>query len=206
MAFTLETYSDARPRLFHLTARQNIDAILASRELRSAGAIFAQAGHGSEARTRRPDAKVIDLGGARTHIRDQRPLHAGNVRLPADWQFEDLVALLNAHVFFWPGAHSGPIAYGIRHFRRYRDDECVVLSVGASDLFAANAPRAPLFCAYNSGSPRCSCGRKSPRGPETFVAASAFPRGPGAVVEVVFRDHAVLPAHAVTLHEVTEFD
>lgn len=206
MPFSIEAYTDARPRLFHLTARQNVRSILASGELRSAGAIFAQAGHGAEQRKRRPDSTIIALDGVRTHIRDQRPLHAGNVRLPAGWEFDDLVALLNAHVFFWPGSQSGPIAYGIRHFRRYRDEDCAVLSVSASDLFAANAPSTPLFCAYNSGSPRCSGGHKSPRGPDTFIPAPAFPRGPAGVVEVVFRDRAVLPAHAVTIHDVAEFD
>ncbi|MEO1716406.1 MAG: hypothetical protein AAFR76_04775 [Planctomycetota bacterium] len=142
---------------------------------------------GSSVRNRRRSGEWIECDGCRVHIRDQAPLHRGSVWLSDGWDFEDLVEHLNDHVFFWPGTANRPIAHGRRHFKRYSADDVVVLAIDTQALFASNSTLPPRFCRYNSGSPRCSGGRGSPRGPRTFLAAEEFHQRPSDVVEVTFR-------------------
>ncbi len=130
-------------------------------------------------------------------LRDQDPFHAGNVAFDPGWGEGDVVELLNARVYFWPGSLDGPIDYGVRHFRRYESQRPAVLRVSFADLLACNPTAAPELCAYNSGAPRCSGGRKSPRGASTFVAPSSFDRPAGAVVEVTFPGPVILPGSTV---------
>jgi hypothetical protein len=52
----------------------------------------------------------------------------------------------------------------------------------------------PLFCKYNSGSPRWSGGRARPRGSDTFSTAVDNSFRLGDVVEVVFKGSVSLPA------------
>jgi hypothetical protein len=70
----------------------------------------------------------------------------------------------------------------------------VLIRVTTSELLDANSESTAEFCRYNSGSPRYSGGRPSPRGPGTFVSAESFDGTPGSVAELVFRDSATLPA------------
>ena len=128
-------------------------------------------------------------------LRDQAPLREGNAALDGGWTFADLVEDLNGRVFFWPGTERRPIPDGQRHFERYADESIAVLMVDTTALFAANG--GATFCRYNSGSPRWSGGRPSPRGPGTFVAAADAPFTAGQVVEVTFRNTVVLPNGAV---------
>ena len=105
----------------------------------------------------------------------------------------DLLDALDARVIFWPGTSEGPRDHGRRHFERYRQELPVTLRSATSRLFLANAGLEPAFCAYNSGSPRFSGGRPSPRGPDTFVTASRFPRPAADVVELSFDEGVSLP-------------
>lgn len=199
MPFQLCDFQRCRPFLFHLTARNNLASILRSGSLSSAASLFAEAARPELLTRRRPECCEVDIRGARVVIRDQAPLHPGNMRLDEGWSFETLVAHLNAHVFFWPGTASGPIESGRRHFARYRRDDVVVLRLPTQDTISSNIARPPLFSPYNSGSPRCTGGRGSPRGASTFRQASDFPRSAGAVIECVYRDCARLPASAEVL-------
>ena len=113
--------------------------------------------------------------------------------LSGGWSFGDFVEALNHRVFFWPGAADGPNPYGRRHFGRYLAEGPVLMRVKTWELLRANRDSIPEFCRYNSGSPRYSGGRPSPRGPETFLAASSFRSPPSEVVELVFRNVAALP-------------
>jgi hypothetical protein len=126
-------------------------------------------------------------------LRDQAPLHQGNLLLPAGYTFANFIQRLNGRVFFWPGTSSGPISYGLRHFERYKADKPVILRVQSLALIQANLSVEPLYCFYNSGSPRCSGGQKSPRGPDTFLKASQFPRRASQVVEITFNGEITLP-------------
>jgi hypothetical protein len=193
MAFTIAAFQQARPFLFHLTARSNVKRINRTRSLQSAAFLFAASGDGVMIDRKRTDIHEIEVDGEVVSIRDQAPLHKGNIRFQGGWSFADLVRHLNEHVFFWPGSESGPIAYGVRHFERYRDGAPVLLRVRCESLVAANSDRAPLFCKFNSGSPRCSGGLGSVRGPTTFVESPSCDFTPGKVVEVTFREQVLLP-------------
>ena len=61
-------------------------------------------------------------------------------------------------------------------------------------LLVANPSVEPHYCAYNSGSPRCSYENKSPRRAYTFPPADQFGGTPSTVVEVTFIDQVILPA------------
>jgi len=71
--------------------------------LESTAAFLERAGRLDLLRARRRSGERVTVDGIQVHLRDQAPLHAGNVDLPANWSFEDLVELLNRQVFFWPG-------------------------------------------------------------------------------------------------------
>jgi hypothetical protein len=193
MSFTLEALTVRRSFLYHLTDSRNLQRIRTTRHLESASRIFHAAGEGVAVRTRRRAGLIVEVDGVPVYIRDQAPLHAGNMQLERGWAFEDFVAHLNARVFFWPGNDTGPISYGVRHYQRYAEDCPVILRVPTRALFSENAGRVALFCRWNSGSPRCTYGRKSPRTAKTFVDADDADYRASQVVEVTFEDLVCLP-------------
>lgn len=144
-------------------------------------------------RAPRRGPETITVNGRPIIVRDQNPLHKGNIKLPRGFSFEDFVETLNRRICFWPGGIAGPIAYGVRHFQHYKHEHPAILRVAFESLLHANPAAIPLFCRYNSGSPRCSYGKKSPRGPNTFVDARRFIETPSKVVEVTFDTKIVLP-------------
>jgi hypothetical protein len=145
-------------------------------------------------RTRRAEhVPVVLHDGERVYLRDQAPLFEKNIEFTDGCTLPQLVEHLNRRVYFWPGTESGPIDYGRRHFERYRTEQPAIIRMPFSSIAVANSNRVPLFCPYNSGSPRYSGGRASPRGPRTFVSAKSFPNGPAQVVEVTFEGSVKLP-------------
>ena len=197
MAFTLESFSRWRPYLYHLTHPENLAHIRKKMELRSASSIASEAGVTEQLATKRKCAWPIVLGNHTVFIKDQRPLHAGNIRFEAGWTFEDLLNDLHRRIFFWPGNEEKPIDYGRRHFERYAAELPVLVRFKTNEVFRGNAPNAPQFCRYNSGSPRCSNGQRSPRGPNTFQCGEDFPGSPSKVVEVTYLNEVALPAFEV---------
>jgi hypothetical protein len=189
----LDDYITARPYLYHLTHRTNLTPLRQTRRLYPAAMLLRRGGRIELMRTprRRPEPVMID--GTQIILRDQGPLHKGNMRLSRGHTFEQFVESLNDRVFFWPGEQRGPISYGIRHFEAYRDEQPSILRVRIEHLLSVNPEVTPLFCRYNSGSPRCSYGKRSPRGPSTFLAAQSFEESPGRVVEVTFLASLALP-------------
>jgi hypothetical protein len=189
----LQKFISTRPRLYHLTARSNVSLIAAAGRIDSATSLLEGAGQAAAVRQRRRKSITVGANGKMVHIRDQAPLHAGNMSLPAGWTFEDFVTHLNNHVFFWPGTLDGPIEYGRRHFERYAEEDNLVLVIDTAAMIDANPRPGIHFCRYNSGSPRCTGGNPSPRGPNTFVPAAAYQGNPSSVVEAVFPGGAILP-------------
>lgn len=188
----LEKLQNLRPWLYHLTSRDNLPLIRASWELRSAKTSLAAAGRELESGEKRANSWVVDTPDGTIALRDQRPLHAGNIEFAEGWGFREVVELLNQFVFFWPGREDGPMDYGRRHFERYREERPVVIRVRTSDVLEVTR-RQILVCGYNSGAPRCSGGKKSPRGPDTFVEPWRFGGTASKVVEVVVPDAMPLP-------------
>jgi len=194
MSIGITTLEVRWPYLYHLTASGNLPRIRRERQLDSASKLFRASGQSSLLRTRRKEHIEIQIGSDRILVRDQAPLHEGNLILEGGLTFQDFLAALNRQVFFWPGSVSGPISYGVRHFERYRGEAVHILRVPTADIAQANPAREPLVCRYNSGSPRWSRGRPSPRGADTFIAISMTDLAVGKVVEVTFAPDVRLPA------------
>lgn len=185
-----------RPYLYHLTDRSNLDHMREMGKLFPAAALFEQDGRIDLLRVRRAKHIELRVGPRRILIRDQAPLHRGNLSLANGYSFEEFIESLNRRIFFWPGSSRGPISYGVRHFDRYQRELPVIVRIGFDSLVLANPGAEPRYCGYNSGSPRCSNGVKSPRGPETFLSAAEFRRTPSQVVEVTFDGSITLPTDA----------
>ena len=194
MSFELDQFAAIRPYLFHLTSRENVDLLRHTRQLLPASAILSEADACDWLDRKRQDHVKVQFRGQLLLVRDQKPLYQGNTALADGWTFGHLIRSLNDRVFFWPGTSPGvPIAYGERHFERYKSEGPKILRIGTRDLIIENSELTPEFCKYNSGSPRCSGGKGSPRGLETFVTCSQAPFRPSAAIEVTFRGTVSIP-------------
>ena len=191
----LEKYSASRPYLYHLTYRANISHIRELGRLFPTASLLHESGNSDLMRTARRGPKPITFRGREITLRDQDKLRSGPTGLPREFSFADLVEIINSRVFFWAGSVAGPVPSGVRHFERYegKGERPVILRLGFTSLLAFNRSANPFFCRYNSGSPRCSNARKSPRGPDTFVSARDFAGTPSAVIEVTFDTEISLP-------------
>jgi hypothetical protein len=185
VGFQLDDFARCRPWLYHVTPATNVPSIREVRQLHCAGHWL-----GRDPRWRERRSKDTRIGAVT--LVDQARLFERNVALAPGFEFGDLVALLNAHVFFWPGDARGPIRYGQSYVERYRDAARAIIRVSTNTLLE-HASSSPAFCRFNSGAGRCSGGRRSPRGPDTFIPAAEFDRAPSKVVEVVFRGVVRLP-------------
>lgn len=188
MGFTLSEFAAVRPFLYHVVARENLPALRSTKTLLSAAAIAERSGRSDILAERRTQRSEVVLPEGAVYIRDQAPLFVGNVLFEGGWTVDALLHELNRRVFLWPGWTSGPIDYGRRHAAKYAKTDAI-LRLPTREVLDQD----PQFCRYNSGSPRCYQGRKSPRGPETFVAAAECDFTPVDVVEVTFRDRLQLP-------------
>ncbi len=194
----IDLFIQARPRLYHLTARSNLVHIKRMGTLRPAASWLRESGQSHVVRERRESHMEVRAQDNRVHLRDQEPLYEKNCSLDG-WSFADLVSELNSRVYFWPGTSATPVPSGVRHFGRYRDQDCVVLVVPTQAMLDANANVPVDLCRFNSGSPRWSRGVASPRGPSTFLPAARYPGMPSSVVEVTFRGEVRLPMDVVAV-------
>ena len=193
MPFVFDDFANQRPYLYHLTSTDNLNRIRATRTLQSAAELMRSAGRLDLLRVRRRQSMEINIDGAAIMLRDQFPLRAGHIDFEDGWDIDRLVESINSRVFFWPGDSTSPIDYGIRHFGKYADEEPAILRIGLREVVAANSTIPPLYCPYNSGSPRTVDRKKSPRGSSTFLPCEAFPRRHTDVVEVTFEGQINLP-------------
>lgn len=188
MPMELDRFCQRWPFLYHATDRRNLGSIATLRELLSAHRLAPRM---TFARPRREAVQVTGAGGA-VYLCDQAGLRKGHIEFQAGWTFEDLLRALSQRVFFWVGREVGPREHGVRHFDRYRASH-IVMRVPTSDLL-----RSAHFelCQFNSGSPRTSEGRKSPRGPSTFLPSDRFDLPASHAVEVTLIGSVHLPASA----------
>lgn len=205
MPFALCRFTRTRPFQYHLTAAANVPRIRRMGRLESAARTFVAGGCPELMRRRRTEICRILVGGEEVYVRDQEPLCRRNMKLdPACWTFDDFVEKLNGLVFFWPGGRDGPIQPGRKHFKRYQEEKPALIRVCTQPLFDTNSCTTPLFCRYNSGAPRCSKGKSSPRGEQTFLDAGSFPDTPGKVIETTFPESVVLPEDATEIGRAPE--
>jgi len=163
--------------------------------LESTTSLIDKAGRRELLKQRRAESCLINVRGKSIRLQSQWPLHAENINFQGGWDLESLIECLNGLVFFWPGTKDGPVSSGRNHFesQSWAKWEPVAIRVATRELFDANPDSAPLFSPYNSGSPRFSGGKPSPRGPETFLPADQFSRNPSKVVELTFPRDVRLP-------------
>ena len=192
-ALLTQHYLTVRPYLYHLTHKNNLNNLRKTGQLFPALTLMQMGGREDLIRKRRPGHVSVSVDGETIFLRDQHPLHAGNAKFPRGYSFEDLVENLNRRVFFWPGTATTIVTSGLNHFECYRQEKPILLRVKFQSLLDSNPGATPLFCQFNSGSPRCVHGERSPRGPKTFISAEDFRYTPSRVVEVTFDSHLMLP-------------
>jgi len=193
LPFTLTQFAATRPYLYHLTSQGNCKRLVQSRRLHSAAQVLRASRNRKWLDTKRTDIVTVTFEGLELDLRDQQPLYEGKTRLEGGWTFEDLIRELNERVFFWPGWRHEVISYGIRHYERYANDSPAIIRVKTQNVFDANPRLTPHFCKYNSGSPRTTQGRGSPRGPNTFIECGCAPFTASSVVEVTYVGLICLP-------------
>ena len=192
----IERYAKSRSYLYHLTHRDNLNHIREMRRLFPAAILMEQSGNIDLMRTPRRRSVALKIDERQIVLRDQIPLYEGMMQLPIGYTFAEFVESLNRRIFFWPGNKHKPKDNGLRHFEHYKEEKPVIVRAEFEALCRMNPAAKPLFCRYNSGSPRVTYKKKSPRGPNTFLPAEEFNGTPSTVVEVTFDVDVVLPGSA----------
>ena len=192
MPFTLPQLLRCRPHLLHLTAASNLPSITRTRQLRCANAFLSGAGLATRSSERRLEHLTIPASEGDALLRDQKPLIEGAIAFEKGWDLARFIQYVNQHVFFWPCRPSGPMDPGMNHFERYRSESPVLLRVPTASIDTTNL----RFSRYNSGAPRCSGGKYSPRGGNTYLPAVDFEGTASEVVEVVVVGACALPRDA----------
>lgn len=169
MPFDLSQLLHTRPYLYHLTAAANLPSIAKEQELRCAKALLKNAGLSHEVPKKRKEHLLLPASAGHTVIRDQKPLMEGAIAFEDGWNLARFVEHINGHVFFWPGTASGPIPAGLNHYLRYQAEDPIILRLPTASMIKAELK----FSRYNSGAPRCSGGRYSPRGGNTYQIGRA---------------------------------
>jgi uncharacterized protein DUF7002 len=196
MGIDIQDIIRLRPYLFHLTDSRNVDRILRTRVLESASQIMSVAGREDLAAVKRPTHVKVSVGLDDIFLRDQAPLHAGNMKLPPAWEFDTFIRSLNMRVFFWPGSAAGPIDYGVRHFNRYQAERPTILRIRLASFLDANQGMELEVCRYNSGSPRWSRGVPAQRGASTFINPAHAAFSASQIVEITVAGNVKLPSDA----------
>ena len=190
MSFTRDRFVEVRDYVYHNTSRANFPHIVSTMRLDSAALILDGFDRSREIYVRR--VGKLSFATSPQSLQSQRPLIEKNIAFEAGWTMANLLERLNTLVFFWPGKERDPIQKGLDH--RVSADgpgvDTITLRVPTRDAFTIGDP---LFCKYNSGSPRQTSGRRSPRGPGTFDTEMDFNGTSSEVSEVVFKDKFELP-------------
>jgi len=189
----LQAYLKLRPMLYHGTARSNLPCIQHERVLYSAAILAPHHCHGVRSRE-----QVVKRGDHDAGLRDQQKLQQGHVEYRGGWGPRELLSAINGRVFFWPGDQDDPNRYGRKFADAYRGrgQTPMMLRIAFLDLLQPNPGTPAHFCKFNSGAPRTTAGRKSPRGPDTFQTAEEWHGPPSRVAEVSFVGKVVLPQSA----------
>jgi hypothetical protein len=79
MAFALDTFVTMRPWLYHLTSAETLVRVCELARLESASWLLAQANRRDLLRERRAKHTPISVSDREVWLRDQEPLHEGNI-------------------------------------------------------------------------------------------------------------------------------
>jgi len=190
----LKEFIEARPYLYHLTNRKNLDIIFDERRMLStktiAHTVFDKKKAKEFLRTRRPAHETVTLNKRTLHIRDQKPVIVTVLsKSLTDGDSGDFIELLNKRVFWWPTLNRLN-----RHYNVYAAEKPVILRVETAEMLKLN-PK-PEFCHLNSGATRChpAHGGHAPlRGSNSFLYAKDYNMSIASVAEVTFIDECDLP-------------
>jgi hypothetical protein len=194
VGFSIDDAVRRWPWLYHNTDVRNLPAIESTRRFRSAMDVLDAAGPDwvrRYGRTRRRSLVGVPTSAGIVWLKDQSPLATGAVLLEPGTVMEDVVAMINERVFFWPGTDDGPIEPGRGHAAVYGAE--VTLRFRFLDVLEANPASLVTFSRVNSGAARTHGGRKQPRGTRTFTSAAAAAFGVSEIKEVTFVGAMVLP-------------
>jgi hypothetical protein len=126
-------------------------------------------------------------------VRNQAPLDPDHIEFGSAETFEEYVACLNTHVFFWPGTASGPTLDGVRMFQRTVGVKSAMIRVPTYSLFEANEGSIVHVSTCNTGASWVHEGKKSQRGIGVFQRAESFADPPERIEEIMFRGSVNLP-------------
>ena len=197
MPFDIESFIRLRPWAYHLTSVDNVESIRSARKLVCAAESIKHSSFAYLLSRRRISSERVCTRGEHVRVQSQSPLHEGNIEFEEGWNLPRLLEHLNNLVFFWPGNKEGPIRYGKNHFISASWGAApVALRIYTRELLACNTETTPLFSRYNSGSPRCVNGRRSPRGSKTFITAGEFEGKSYEAVELAMPKSVSIPLGA----------
>lgn len=144
--------------------------------------------------SRRLADEVTHLNEFEVIVRNQVPLNPSYLEFVNGWSFADYLVELNSRVFFWPGDWGRPNGYGRRHLASRFNASSVLLRTRLQEVLAGNPGKVLFLSRFNTGAPRLYFGRRSPRGPDTFISAADWPYTPSRVAEASFTGSVKLPA------------
>jgi hypothetical protein len=145
----LQEFAAKKPFLFHVTPGANLDAIKKARFLLSAKQLIILAmGEYVRGKPRSLPKTLTMRDGSKVVLRDQEPLlRPGQLGLEPGFTLEDLVEMLDSHVFFWTKEGEG-----LATSKKYENEKRALLRVPTDALFRSNFGE-PLFSRVNSGGP-----------------------------------------------------
>jgi hypothetical protein len=178
---------------YHVTAVVNLRGIRRSRVLLPAATLFRRMDQSDLLGSRRTHDMQLRFQNHETLVRNQAPLDPNHIDLDSGETFEEYVACLNTHVFFWPGTASGPTHDGVRMFRRTAGVKSAMIRVPIHSLLEANESSIVHLSTCNTGASWVREGKKSQRGIGVFQRAESFAEPPEKIEEIMFRGSVNLP-------------
>ena len=136
LTLDIERFIQTRPYLYHLTYQGNLNRILDTKVLEPAAASLAIGGWTPPRLAPRHHHQLVEADGHSVWIRDQQPLHVGNIAFEDGLDMPRWLAHIDSHVFFWPRREDGPVEGGRNHFERYAAERPALLRVPTKSLLA----------------------------------------------------------------------
>jgi hypothetical protein len=193
---SLESIIERWTYCYHVTAVVNLRLIRCLRVLHPASTLFQQMNRSDLLNCRRTQDVRLEYQDQEILVRNQIPLDPDSIDLRPTERFEDYVAHLNGHVYFWPGTASGPTPDGVRMFQN-AGVESFLIRVPTRSLIEMNDRSRLYLSTCNTGASWIAEGvKKSQRGSGVFRRAESFPDSPEGVEEISFRCSVNFPDDA----------
>jgi hypothetical protein len=178
---------------YHVTAVVNLRGIRRSRVLLPAATLFRRMDQSDLLSCRRTHDVQLRFQNQEVLVRNQTPLDPDHIDLGSTETFDEYVAYLNSHVFFWPGMASGPTPDGVRMFRRTAGVKSAMIRVLTRSLLGANEGSVVHLSTCNTGASWVGEGKKTQRGIGVFQWAASFAEPPEKIEEISFHGSVNLP-------------